>query len=116
RLIDKLRKQTREDANQDKLTHEKICNVDHGNYRGSWKLPMVDPSGVAVADEALWKYVKLKLTANQWKWVQGHIIEGMTLREIARQEGVSIEAVKSWARQAKKKLRDDEDVLKRLYG
>ncbi|GAB4074311.1 hypothetical protein GCM10028778_18140 [Barrientosiimonas marina] len=57
---------------------------------------------MAIADDAFWDRVKSKLTANQWKWVQYHIIEDMRLPEIARQEGVSAEAVKSWGREARR--------------
>lgn len=45
------------------------------------------------------------LTKNQVKWVQGRIIEDKSYKEIAEEHGVSVESVKSWGKQAVKKLR-----------
>ncbi|MDR4890108.1 sigma-70 family RNA polymerase sigma factor [Fredinandcohnia sp. QZ13] len=45
------------------------------------------------------------LTDNQVKWVQGRIIEDKSYKEIADEHGVTVESVKSWGRQAVKKLR-----------
>ncbi|RDW21399.1 hypothetical protein CWR48_03065 [Oceanobacillus arenosus] len=60
------------------------------------------------SDLELWLRVKELLTEKQWKWVQYYIIEDMSLKDIAAQEGVSIEAVKSWAKEAKRRLRNVE--------
>lgn len=114
RLIDMLRKKTREDHNQTKITQEEIGEVDNGNRCGQVKRPVINPSGVALADDAFWKRVKSKLTENQQKWVEFYIIEGMPLQEIAQQEGVSADAVKSWGRQARRKLKDEANVLARM--
>jgi RNA polymerase sigma factor (sigma-70 family) len=46
-----------------------------------------------------------QLTTKQRKWFYYAIIEHMTPSEIALQEGVSTEAVKSWRRQALRKLK-----------
>ncbi|MEH7235353.1 sigma-70 family RNA polymerase sigma factor [Bacillus sp. JJ1562] len=45
------------------------------------------------------------LTENQVKWIQGRIIEDKNYKEIAAEHGVTVESVKSWGRQAIKKLR-----------
>ncbi|THE11941.1 sigma-70 family RNA polymerase sigma factor [Bacillus timonensis] len=45
------------------------------------------------------------LTDNQVKWVQGRIIEDKSYKRIADEHGVSVDSVKSWGRQAIKKLR-----------
>ncbi|WP_347550991.1 sigma-70 family RNA polymerase sigma factor [Pseudalkalibacillus hwajinpoensis] len=50
------------------------------------------------------EYMKV-LTDNQKKWVQQAIVEGMSLKEIACREGVSIGAVKSWRKSTLAKLR-----------
>lgn len=115
RLIDMLRKKTRDEFNLDKVTDKEICVIDNGNRSGRLKLPMVDPSGVEVTDNAFWERVKSMLTQNQWKWVQFYIIEGASLKEIAEQEDVSVEAVKSWGREAKKKLKKEGESLAKLY-
>ncbi|WP_164667703.1 hypothetical protein [Virgibacillus doumboii] len=64
RLIDIIRRKTREDLNQDKITHEEICQVDNGNRCGQWKHPLVEPSGVELVDNAFWQSMKSKLTEN----------------------------------------------------
>ncbi|MEH7383223.1 sigma-70 family RNA polymerase sigma factor [Bacillus sp. JJ1533] len=45
------------------------------------------------------------LTDNQVKWIQGRIMEDKSYKEIAAEHGVTVESVKSWGRQAVKKLR-----------
>ncbi len=115
RLIDMLRTKTREDHNQSKITQKEICEVDNGNRCGESKIPVIDPSGVTLPDNAFWGSVKSMLTENQWKWVKLYLIEGIPLQEIAQQEGVSEDAVKSWGRQTRRKLKDKKDVLVRLY-
>ncbi|WP_449537951.1 sigma-70 family RNA polymerase sigma factor [Ferdinandcohnia sp. Marseille-Q9671] len=47
------------------------------------------------------------LTENQVRWVQGRIIEDKSYKEIAVEHGVSVDSVKSWGRQAIKKLREN---------
>jgi len=49
----------------------------------------------------------MNLTANQWTRVRCFIVEEMSIPEIAHQEKTTIDAVKGWARQTRKKLRDD---------
>ena len=45
------------------------------------------------------------LTANQSKWLKAYCLNGKTPSEVAKDEGVSISAVKSWRRDAIAKLR-----------
>lgn len=47
-----------------------------------------------------------ELTLNQKRWVQGRIIEDKSNKVIAREHGVTVEAVKSWGKSAVKKLRE----------
>ncbi|WP_296361118.1 sigma factor-like helix-turn-helix DNA-binding protein [Virgibacillus sp.] len=44
------------------------------------------------------------LSKNQWTWLKLFIIEDMTTKAIAEREGVSVDAVKSWGKEARKKL------------
>jgi RNA polymerase sigma factor (sigma-70 family) len=46
------------------------------------------------------------LTDNQRKWVTYYVFQQLTPTEIAEKENVSVEAVKSWRKQAIKKLRN----------
>lgn len=55
-------------------------------------------------DEWINVYSK-QLTTNQLKWLKGRIIEDKSNQEIATEHNVTVEAVKSWAKSAKKKLR-----------
>ncbi|MFS0673646.1 RNA polymerase sigma factor [Ornithinibacillus sp. 179-J 7C1 HS] len=105
RMIDMIRKKAREQKiNEACLQNESIQQQD-GNYSTISNGPLVTPKDIEVADTEVWDEVKKLLTPNQWKWVDYYIIQGLSQKEIAQLEGVSIDAVKSWAREAKKKLR-----------
>ncbi|WP_204524666.1 hypothetical protein [Litchfieldia alkalitelluris] len=45
------------------------------------------------------------LFVNQRKWVQKRIIEDKRIVDIAKEEGVTSEAVKSWGKAAVKKMK-----------
>ncbi|MEC5425299.1 sigma-70 family RNA polymerase sigma factor [Virgibacillus sp. C22-A2] len=67
----------------------------------------------------LWKQIKSQLTLNQWKWIYYAVIVGMSLKQLSIQENTTVEAVKSWARQARKKLNNPEfqnQLLELLQG
>ncbi|MGY0691356.1 sigma-70 family RNA polymerase sigma factor [Virgibacillus sp. FSP13] len=106
RLIDMIRKKTREQDNNEFFTQEEERKAGNGNRSRKDHLPLVDTSGITVKDDALWQEIKAVLTENQWKWVKCYVIDGMPLKEIAEQEDVTIDAVKSWSREARKKLRN----------
>ncbi|QKY70281.1 sigma-70 family RNA polymerase sigma factor [Lentibacillus sp. CBA3610] len=112
RLIDMLRKKTKEDHHQQLATQAVSEAADQGYLADSQR---IDAPGETDADEAFWNRIRDRLTLNQWKWVQLYIIEDMTLKEIAQQEGVTVEAVKSWGRGVRKKLREDKEALAKLY-
>ncbi|MFB4167351.1 sigma-70 family RNA polymerase sigma factor [Virgibacillus sp. JSM 102003] len=116
RLIDMIRTKTREECNQKKIIKHELCEVDNGNSCGTLKLPMIDSAGITIEDNTFWQNVKSKLSENQWKWVQLFIIEGMSMQEIAQQEGVSTDAVKSWGREVRKKLKGEGEYLESLYS
>lgn len=112
RLIDKLRKQASDITNEEKATEEQKNTLDDGNRFGLMKFPVVDKEGITVDDHTFWKRVRACLSDNQWKWVSFYIIHGMSQKEIAEHENVSIEAVKSWAKEARRKLRAEEERLR----
>ncbi|MEN1968544.1 sigma-70 family RNA polymerase sigma factor [Lentibacillus sp. N15] len=104
RLIDMLRKKKRENQHQKTfIQHEKL-KIDDGNHDCKTNLPIPDDSGVEMWDDVFWQKVRAMLTDNQWKWVKYHIIGDMLLTDIAEQEGVTVDAVKSWRKTAKKRL------------
>lgn len=110
-LIDKIRKDSRTIRNHEMIIQEEKIQLENGNRYGLSKLPVVNPTGVDVVDEMFWKEVQKKLTEKQWKWVRYYIVEGMSVREIAEQENISEEAVKSWGKQARKKLRNELEKM-----
>lgn len=106
RLIDKIRKETRtSEVNQQFIQAKKIM-LEDGNRHGLTKMPLIAPKELEVTDIYYWQKIRSHLTDKQWLWVQAYVIEGMTIKEIAEREGMSMEAVKSWGKEARKKLRE----------
>ncbi|QKY68414.1 RNA polymerase sigma factor [Lentibacillus sp. CBA3610] len=110
RLIDLIRKETKEQEKQRMSLQKHQAELEDGNYyRGGSttdrnKLTRVaEDNGMYHSD--FWEDVKKDLSEKQWKWVKYFIIEDMSVQEIAEQEGVSVEAVKSWGKAARRKLR-----------
>lgn len=110
RMIDLIRKTNRDKEKQLRLKLEQERLLHTGNYyrNGVNSYPMM-VAEKTITDEIFWEHVKSQLTANQWKWVAYFIIENMTVKEIAEQEGVSMEAVKSWGKMVRRKLRCGAD-------
>jgi len=106
RLMDLIRKKVRDKEKMQDLMEKEITAHTHGNRSSSSNAPFIDTSGVSVEDEKLCEDVFAALTDNQRKWVYYAIIRDLPLKEIARKEDVTVEAVKSWGKQARKKLRE----------
>lgn len=106
RMIDLIRRKNRERAKTDRLIKEKTEQFLDGNhYRNSGNFyPLVRTSEDYADMEAILRDAKDYLSGNQWKWVKYFIIEDMPVKEIAEQEDVSVDAVKSWGREARRKL------------
>ncbi|GAB4074307.1 hypothetical protein GCM10028778_18100 [Barrientosiimonas marina] len=108
RLIDRMRKENRYTEVREQATQEFSTQLTDGNHRrreGEMAQPLTANSHPQLNDPTPWQHLKSHMTDKQWKWVQFHIIDNLTLPEIAQQENVSLEAVKSWGKQARKKLR-----------
>ncbi|WP_174614720.1 sigma-70 family RNA polymerase sigma factor [Virgibacillus ihumii] len=109
RLIDHLRKETTHQNIQEKAIKEELTQITEGNHhslRGKVDLRLVSEQSLPLTDPALWKSLKSHLTERQWKWIYYHIIEDMSYTEIAVTENTTVEAVKSWGKQVRMKLRD----------
>jgi RNA polymerase sigma factor (sigma-70 family) len=106
RLIDLIRKQTRKQKGDAQVIRQEKKTLGNGNKACRTNMPIPDCTGIPVRDPEIWQSVKGLLTENQWKWVYGSLILDMPVKEIAAREGVSPDSVKSWGRQARKKLRD----------
>lgn len=109
RLIDLIRKETRINKNDGETVSATSILLSDGNQRKRGDQTATLPNnenGMHIHDTTLWQKLKLNLTANQWTWVRCFIVEEMSIPEIAKQEKTTIDAVKGWARQTRKKLRD----------
>lgn len=107
RLIDLIRKSARDREVVELATHEEILQMDDGNRHKQTGLPIINESGVILENEEFWNEVRKELTPKQWKWVHYFIIANLTIKEIMEIENVSADAVKSWARQVRKKLKHE---------
>lgn len=108
RLIDMLRKKTRDHRNDGMYFQEERVKIDQGNRYVRNRQVIPDTSKIPIKDVSLWLQVKSLLTEKQWTWVECFIILDMSIKDIAGQEAVSTDAVKSWGREVRKKLKEDE--------
>ncbi|WP_164667693.1 sigma-70 family RNA polymerase sigma factor [Virgibacillus doumboii] len=108
RLIDLMRQQNRQKESDKYAFQEQITELSNGNHycRIGVNYQLLSDSHFPQSNPELWKNLKFHLTDNQWKWVYCYIILDMPYKEIAIQEETTINAVKSWGKQVKKKLRD----------
>lgn len=116
RLIDLIRKRNRDQENVlTYVDHYKTAETD-GLYStsGQHKYPIPTIPKRTIDTEPMWKQIEETLTIKQWTWLECFVGKEMTLQEIATQEGTTVEAVKSWAREARKKIRklDLDEYLK----
>ncbi|WLV24362.1 sigma-70 family RNA polymerase sigma factor [Aciduricibacillus chroicocephali] len=110
RLIDLVRKETRVRKNDGETVSATSVLLTDGNHQKLGGLSASLPGktqDIVLHDPTLWQKLKLNLTANQWTWVRCFIVEQMSISDIARQEKTTVDAVKGWARQTRRKLRDD---------
>lgn len=103
RLIDMLRKNAREQEKDEIFIEieKQLSNQQYGELRND----IMKSSHFTIDNSDLWQEVKALLTEKQWNWVYYHIILEMPLKDIAEMKGVSVESVKSWGKEARKKLR-----------
>ncbi|WP_078543599.1 sigma-70 family RNA polymerase sigma factor [Litchfieldia alkalitelluris] len=90
------------------LDYMKKENAFYDHHQGlpeEASLSLVDTNTPqAFEEEGLEVYIE-GLSVNQRKWVQKRIIEDKRIVDIAKEEGVSAEAVKSWGKAAVKKMK-----------
>ncbi|OZU90692.1 hypothetical protein CIL03_05380 [Virgibacillus indicus] len=110
RMIDLIRKETKAVEKVENYITQNKPQFNDGNYRrgNENSIPINNFSEALPVDNNLWEQLRENLTPNQWKWVYYYILEGMPLKDIANLEGVTVDAVKSWAKQARAKLRKEE--------
>ncbi|QKY68718.1 sigma-70 family RNA polymerase sigma factor [Lentibacillus sp. CBA3610] len=107
RLIDRMRRNNRQHEIQQQAAHEQRTQLTDGNYHCSADGPrsIAANQSLPLNDAGFWKHIQPQLTDKQWKWVDYAIIQEMPYKTIAQQENTTVEAVKSWGRQVKKKLK-----------
>lgn len=108
RMIDLIRKGTRDQEVVDSAIHENIVQIDDGNRYSQTGLTIISNHGITLENEAFWQEIQNNLTAKQWKWVQYFIIANLSIKEIVEIEHVTVDTVKSWGRQVRRKLRSNE--------
>lgn len=113
RFIDMIRKSNRQEEIMEQAQREYIVGIDDGNRYRKTGVPIPKMHGIPLVNEVFWHEVRKNLSANQWKWVHYYVIANLTTREIMELENVSVDAVKSWGREVRRKLRR-EGVKERL--
>lgn len=91
RLIDLIRKKSR--INE----HEALAEFIKEDTSHDERIENLDPY--------FWSTVRKSLTDKQWIFVKKRIIEGKSYKEIAFEENTTIDAVKGWGKEVKRKLR-----------
>lgn len=114
RLIDSIRKESRRMEKEVLASKDEEAAFDTEIFQKTNNSTLEDSSleESLKHNPDLWKHIKGLLTEKQWKWLKYYIIEDLTIKEIAEQEEVSVEAVKGWAKEARKKLRKDPNLKK----
>ena len=113
RLIDLLRKKTRELEHDQQLIEEQTKNMTTGTKVRHTEAPLPPVTKMPIqADEKekalFWESIQDQLTEKQWKWVQYFIIADLSVKEIMELENVTADAVKNWGRAARRKLKRDD--------
>lgn len=100
RLIDQIRKEHRHQTNNEKyLANHPLENL-HFNSNNK---TINDLDSIKLHQK-----IKSYLTNKQWKWFKYCVVNDKSLQELAIQENTTIDAVKSWSRQARRNLRTEE--------
>src|SRR5699024_7697314 len=119
-FIDLIRKHKRKSDARISVREQLITKEETGNRMTRTNQLLVDQTGIEVDDQVLWEEIKSLLSIRQWTWVYYYVIHEYSLKDIANRENVSVEAVKSWAKEARKKLRNERhlkaNILKTLEG
>jgi RNA polymerase sigma factor (sigma-70 family) len=105
RLIDMLRKEVRTVEKDELVRQEQIRQTETGNRILRTGVTLMELDGVTLEDNSLIEKISSIMTEKQMKYVIGFIVNGMSIREIAEQEGVTEDIVKGWGREARRKLR-----------
>ena len=109
RLIDLIRKESRDLEKKELLKEIAVCEYTSGNHRknGDTATQLVEKQQTHVLEDSpLWSTLQRHLTRKQWLWIDHYIIKNRSIKDIAKLERTTVEAVKSWGKQVRRKLRD----------
>ncbi|WP_430790580.1 sigma-70 family RNA polymerase sigma factor [Virgibacillus flavescens] len=110
RLIDLMRKKSREESNEN-LCVQEIGNRTYNSNRIRKSNSLIpDISNGSADDSIMWEHIKSVLSERQWNWVYHYIILNKSINEIAEEQGMTIDAVKSLGKHVRKKLRQMEKL------
>ncbi|MFC4557572.1 sigma factor [Virgibacillus kekensis] len=96
-------------ADLKRTTHQRFTRDKFLSEALKWNMPTSITE--TPNDPFLWERVQSQMTVNQWKWVYYNIILDKSLKSIAEQENMTVDAVKSWGRQSIRKLRKDPVLI-----
>ena len=103
RLIDRIRKQSLEQNQMNKYLAEYRSIPEEAD-----DTPETSLKALLGNNPTRCKQLKALLTENQWKWLDHAIIQDMPYKAIAEKENTTVDAVKSWGREARRKLHTSE--------
>lgn len=103
RLVDLLRKEVRDQEKKDAVVETEKQQIHDATTELQNGMSEMPESGLE--EQEMWQEVRSELTEKQWDWVYYYIIHDMPLKEIAELKGVSVDAVKSWGKSTRKRLR-----------
>lgn len=106
RLVDMLRKEVREREKRDIFVEKEKQRMDDAAAELKNMMGEIPGSNMEVSE--MLEEVRSRLTEKQWDWVYYYILLDMPLKEIADLKRVSVEAVKSWGKEARRKLREGD--------
>ncbi|API93292.1 hypothetical protein J32TS6_11130 [Virgibacillus pantothenticus] len=119
RLIDLIRKKGKEQERLNAyIAIQKNMGTSGNYYKTGSQRQFVQPlTGQEMDIEPIIEQAQQLLSRNQLKWFQQFLLQERSIKSISEQEGVSEDAVKSWGREARKKLRavNDQSMKKSAY-
>ena len=93
------------------LNMEKRFYDHHQGLQPDESLDLADTNAALPFETQWFDFYCAGLTENQRKWVQKRIIEDKRVIDIAKEEGVSKDAVKSWGKSALKRIKSNIELF-----
>ncbi|MHA6252465.1 sigma-70 family RNA polymerase sigma factor [Oceanobacillus sp. CAU 1775] len=104
RMIDLIRKKVNE-REKEEIVIKEVSQINERIFTSAIEENSITSLNNQVPNDSFWRQVFSTLTMKQKKWVYYAVICDLSQKEIAEKEGVTVEAVKGWSKEAKRKLR-----------